>query len=407
LSEAAGAPVPGMGTGTGGPARPGSETPVLAGRFGSVGLLHDLIVPLALVGLVGALAVRMLAPLFPAMLWGAMLAIVCAHPYEALVSRLRGRRALADAAFALLMLLALVLPAVFFAWELVVNFPPVAERISDIAARPPGPPPDWLHRVPVIGPTLISAWGGAVTETDREIPGLLSHLSGVFGWIVGQAGSFAGFMFDFILGATISLFLLHHRFAVRAFLDRFFGRVGGSFARGVVIEAFEVMRTSFTGVIAAAFLQTVLATIALYAAGLPAIVLLAGATFLLAIVQIGPIVVMLAADVILVMEGRYLAAALVTAWFLGVVMSADNVIRPYFASRGTAMPAVIAFLGSIGGLMAWGLIGVFVGPVLMAVFYQLIVAWTRSDGRAGGLGHGAGDSPAQSTGADITPEGSA
>ena len=81
------------------------------------------------------------------------------------------------------------------------------------------------------------------------------------------------------------------------------------------------------------------------------------------------------ADCILILSGDHMGALLVTIWFLSVVMTCDNFIKPYFTQRGAALPGLLAFLGGIGGILSWGLIGVYLGPALMSVLYQLALAW--------------------------------
>ncbi|MBF9030123.1 AI-2E family transporter [Rhodobacterales bacterium HKCCE3408] len=342
-------------------------------------VLVDHAITLGLIALVVALAYRIFSPLFPAILWGLLLAVICAHPYERLVSRLRGRRQLADLVFAIVLLLVLLVPAAFFSWELITNFPAVSAWLEQVSSRGLPAPPDWLAQLPVLGPTIESAWGQADAETGGSGPNIVSSLGNLATWTAGRIGSFGAFVFEFVLGAIISLFILHNRFAVRAFLNRLAGRLGGKFAAGLFTSALDTTRTAFTAVIYAAIAQTLLAGIGLYVAGLPALVLFAGFTFLLALVQIGPFVVLLVAEAILLSTGSYLAGVLLAAWFLGVVMTVDNVIRPYFTSQGSNVPGIITFLGTVGGLLSWGLIGVFVGPVLTAVIYEMLLAWIEGD----------------------------
>jgi len=341
--------------------------------------LFDLIATLGLIGFVLVLAYRIFAPLFPAILWGVLLAVICAHPYERLAGRLRGRRELADGVFGLLLVLVLLLPALFFAWELILQFPVIASQIEDFSAESIPQIPGSLARLPLIGPPLETAWNDTFGDVGSQAPTLLAHFGSTASWLLAQIGTFGTFLFQFVLGAVISLSLLHYRFEVRAFLNRLLTRVGGEFANQLVVSAFDTTRAAFAGVIAAAIVQTVLSTVALYAAGLPALVLFAGFTFLLALVQVGPFVVLVVADAILLIQGAYLSTVLITLWFVVIVMSADNLVRPYFASRGSDLPAILSFLGAVGGFLTWGLIGVFLGPVLTAVLFDLLLAWIDAD----------------------------
>lgn len=350
----------------------------------SRGPLIDHAISLGLIALVATLTYRIFAPLFPAILWGMLLAVICAHPYERLVSRLHGRRLVAVVVFAMLLLLVLLVPAIFFAWELITNFQRAEHWFAAVSTPPLPQPPAWLADLPVVGPSIETAWGTATTDLGERIPGILSHLGGAAAWAAARVGTFGAFMFEFVLGAIVSLFILHSRFAVRAFLNRLLTRIGGEFAGGLLTKALNTTRSAFAGMIYAAIAQTLLAGLGLFLAGLPAIILLMGFTFLLALVQIGPVAVLLVAEVILIFEARYLAAVLLAVWFIVAVMTVDNLIRPLVTTRGTSLPGIIAFLGTVGGFITWGLIGVFVGPVLTSVIYEMLLTWMGSEGSESG-----------------------
>lgn len=347
-------------------------------------MLVDHAVSLGMIVLVIALAYKIFTPLFPAILWGALLAVVCAHPYERLVARLHGRRNLADIVFALVLMMVLLVPAIFFAWEIVAAFPVASDWIAIVGKKPVPPPPSWLTELPVVGASIASAWGTATTDLGTEIPGILSHLGGVAAWAASRVGTFGAFVFEFVLGAIVALFILHNRFAVRAFINRLLVRLGGAFAGDLFVQALETTRTAFAGVIYASIAQTLLAGIGLYVAGISALVLFCGFTFLLALVQVGPLLILLVAVGILLSKGAYLAAIGLSVWFLTVVMTVDNLIRPYFSTQASSLPGIIAFLGTIGGFLTWGLIGIFVGPVLTSVIYELLLAWMDPEPEAGG-----------------------
>ena len=342
-------------------------------------LLIDHAVTLGLIGLVVALSYRIFVPLFPAILWGLLLSVICAHPYERLVARLNGRRLVADLVFAFVLLLVLMVPAIFFAWELITNFQRAEHWLAAVSSPPLPAPPAWLAGLPVVGPSFETAWGTATTDLGKQIPGVLSHLGGVAAWAAARIGSFGAFMFEFTLGAVVSLFVLHSRFAFRAFLNRLLTRIGGAFAGGLLTRALDTTRSAFAGVIYAAIAQTLLAGVGLYVAGLPGVILFMGFTFLLALVQIGPVVVLVIAEAILLFEAQYLTALLLALWFVGVVMTVDNLIRPLITSKGTSLPGIIAFLGTIGGFITWGLIGVFLGPVLTSVIFEMLLTWMNSE----------------------------
>jgi predicted PurR-regulated permease PerM len=344
--------------------------------------LVDRLVLLGLVGLLVVLAFRLFSPLFPSILWGGLLAIICAHPYERLVGRIGGRRSVGDIVFGAFLALALLLPVLLFAWEATARLPVIIAYFKGLNSADTPDLPMWLLNLPLLGDIIAEAWAAASEDFAGLVKQLAGHAGGVASWLFERIGSLGAFVLEFVLGIVISVFFLHYRFPIRAFLARFFTRVGGEFANDVVLGAFETTRQAFAGVIAAAIAQTLLSTLALIVAGVPGVPILAALTFVLALIQVGPLFVLIIAAGLLLSEGDTTTVFFLAVWFLGVVMSVDNLVRPYFTSHGTGLPWILAFLGTIGGLFAWGLIGVFVGPVLASVLLRILVNWVEAGDEA-------------------------
>jgi predicted PurR-regulated permease PerM len=337
----------------------------------------DRFVLLGLVGLLLLLAYKLLHPVFAAILWGGLLAIICAHPYERLVSRIGGRRLVSDVVFSFLLVLLLLIPVLLFAWEVTARLPVIIAYFKDLNASASPQLPAWLRDIPLLGQMFADGWENASGNLPGLAKQLAGHAGGVAVWLFERIGSLGAFVLEFVLGIVISIFLLHNRFAIRSFLSRFFARVGGEFANDIVLGAFDTTRQAFAGVIAAAFAQTFLSALALIVAGVPGVPILAVLTFILALIQVGPLIVLIIASGLLLSDGDYTTTFFLAVWFLGIVMSVDNLIRPYFTSHGTGLPWILAFLGTIGGLFSWGLIGVFVGPVLASVLLRILVNWVE------------------------------
>jgi predicted PurR-regulated permease PerM len=140
-----------------------------------------------------------------------------------------------------------------------------------------------------------------------------------------------------------------------------------------------VTRQTVLGVLGAGLAQTLVATFSYIVAGAPGWVILAGITFVLSLVQIGPALVWGPMSIWLWLSDRTGMALFVFFWGLVVVNLTDNVVRPLLVSKGSDLPAFLAFLGAIGGLMAWGVVGVFVGPVIVAVVHQLVLKWLEPE----------------------------
>jgi predicted PurR-regulated permease PerM len=155
-------------------------------------------------------------------------------------------------------------------------------------------------------------------------------------------------------------------------------------ARELAAYSVETTRQAVRGVLGAALAQTLVATFAFAVAGIPGWVIWAGITFILSLVQVGPMVVTLPMAGWLWMSDRPGMAIFMALWSLIVVNITDNVIRPMLLSKDGNLPATLAFLGALGGLVEWGVVGVFLGPVILAVGYKLFLKWiaTGRDGAA-------------------------
>jgi predicted PurR-regulated permease PerM len=336
-------------------------------------------------GLFVYLGYLLFRPIMPALIWGGLLAVISAQNYERLVSRLKGRRGFGVFIIGLLYILVLVAPLLFFILEAIAHAPFLAglpDRLSS------GEILDKIANAERVttAETGVPEWLESFRDhLDERIAQILPHLGGVATWLAARVGDLGSFLFEFLLGCVTSLVLLYNRFVVRSVIARLLAKIGGEFAQGLMQRTFDTTRGAFRGVVAAAIAQTFLSATALIVADVPGVVLLSALTFLLALVQIGPLVTAAIAGGILLMKGAVVPAGLIVIWFLVVVTSVDNLIRPYFTSQANDIPAYLTFLGALGGLLAFGLIGVFIGPVLIAILFQLLVAWlddkplTKSD----------------------------
>ena len=341
----------------------------------------------AAVVLLSFLAFQLAQPILPALLWGGLLATVSAHGYERIVSRTKGNRGLGILIIGLVYLVVLVGPLLFFALEAIGHAPYLASLPEQLSSGKVLTEIEWIEDAAEIETGLPDWLRSLNSHFAERMSQILPHLGGLAGWLAARVGDLGTFMFEFLLGCVTALALLYNRFAVRAVLARILKTIGGDFAQELMQHTFDSTRAAFRGVIAAALAQSVLSAAALIVAGVPGVILLTAMTFLLALVQIGPLVTAAVACGILLAQGNALAAGLILIWFLVVVTSVDNLIRPYFASRANDTPAFLTFLGALGGLLAFGLIGVFVGPVLTSLLYRLLIAWAGKEDEAVGSVH--------------------
>ena len=211
--------------------------------------------------------------------------------------------------------------------------------------------------------------------------GLIAHLApyadDIAKWFVAQAGS-VGFVFvQFLLIALLAAVMYAGGEAAVAGLRRFAKRLAGEQGDKTLTLAGQAIRGVALGVGVTAVVQAVLGGIGLAIAGVPYVGLLTAAMLLLGIAQIGCWPVLLAATGWLFWRGETGWGSFALVWSM-VVMTLDNVLRPLLIKRGADLPLLLIFAGVIGGLLAFGLVGLFVGPVVLAVAYTLLVDWTHA-----------------------------
>jgi len=256
-------------------------------------------------------------------------------------------------------------------------------------------PPESVKSIPLVGGKVYDAWYLAATN----LVGVLQAHSGTVlhagGWL---AGSFAGAgvtLLLFIISIIVSGFLYRPGPAIAAFARRLGGRVAGQRGVEFIAMAGATIRNVSRGVMGVAIGQSILLGIGMMAAGVPAAGLLTLVILILCIVQVGPALVVIG---VLVWAWTSLgtAAAILLTIYLVVVALGDNLVKPALMSKGLSTPTLVIFAGVLGGTIAHGLIGLFLGPIVLAVSYDLLMAWldpssAAEAGGAGGARHRTGE----------------
>jgi predicted PurR-regulated permease PerM len=317
-----------------------------------------------------------LRPFLTDVLWAAVLAFSSWPLYTRLRERLGGRRNLAALLMTLLMVVIIVAPFAVAASAAANNADRFAQLAHGFFERGPPQPPAWLDRVPVIGTELADFWrslavgGWAAAELRELAPYARSALI-----TVGQAMG-AGLL-HLVLSVFLTFFLFRSGEAAFAQLMAVMNRLAGARAQRLVDIAGATVLSVVYGILGTAFAQAVLAAIGFSIAGVPTAPLLGLATFFLSIVPVGPPLIWFPAGIWLYLQDSPGWAIFVLVWGLVVVSGVDNILKPMLISRGSQMPFVMIFLGVLGGAIAFGLIGVFLGPTLLVVGYRLLIEWSH------------------------------
>jgi predicted PurR-regulated permease PerM len=338
-----------------------------------IDLTRILLAVLLIAILIGA-SFWVLSPFLLSLVWATMI-VVATWPVMLKVQAAFHRRVPAVIVMSGAMLLVFVVPLLLAVQTLVANVDTITRWIRSLATASIPPPPDWLLKIPLVGARLVEQWT-AVADAGKEALAarIAPYAAGAAHWIAGALGSVGLLTIQFLLTVLIAVILYSRGEATRDALIGFGRRLAGDRGERVVLLAGQAIRAVALGVVVTALVQTLLAGIGLALAGVPFAGLLTGVILLLCIAQIGPIVVLVPSVIWLFWNDANAWGTALLVWTI-LVGALDNILRPLLIRRGADLPLLLIFAGVIGGLLALGIIGLFVGPVVLAVAYTLLNEW--------------------------------
>ncbi len=321
-----------------------------------------------------------LRPFIGPAIWSAAIVVATWPVMRRLQALFGGRRSLAVLVMTLALLMLFVLP-VTMAIVTVVDH---ADDIVDMGKRLAGlrmvAPPDWVVSLPFAGPKILAFWQQtAAAGTEGLVAKLTPYAGEAARWFVGQIGSVGALMVQALLVVGLAALMYAQGETAATMLVNVGRRLGGQQGVAVVVLAGQAIRGVALGVGVTAVAQSVLGGIGLAITGVPYAGLLTVLMFMLCIAQLGPVLVLLPAVGWLYWIGDNVWGTVLLVIML-VVGTMDNVLRPMLIRMGADLPLLLIFSGVVGGLLSFGLIGIFIGPVVLAVAYTLMQAW--ADGQA-------------------------
>ncbi|WP_096787516.1 AI-2E family transporter [Rhodobacter sp. CZR27] len=337
------------------------------------GRIADLAIRLVVLGFFVHWSLVLVRPFASIFIWAAILAVTLAPLHLMLARRFGGRPRLAAALVCIGLLALLIGPVAALVDNFIGSVMALASRAQGGTLSLP-PPPARLADVPLVGDRLSEAWHLAATNLDEALLRYRDMLAPIGMKALGVLSSLSFDLVKFMAAIVIAGFLLvKGRTMVeggRLLARRLIPPRGGHF----VDLAGATVRNVSRGVVGVALLQAILIGLAFEVAGVPAAGLLAFAVLILCIVQIGPGIVVLPVIVWAWLTFDTVPAAALTAILLALTLM-DNVLKPILMGRGSSTPTLVIFLGVVGGTLSYGLIGLFLGPIVLGVFYDLLVAW--------------------------------
>jgi len=316
-----------------------------------------------------------LLPFVSALLWAVVLCVSTWPVYRRLLKWLGDRGALAAGMMALAMILIVLLPFVVVGSSLGDSIQNVTTAVQRWTASGPPPPPAWLGKVPLIGSKATERWQTLANDTT-EFRSKVSQLAEEASPKLFRAGLALGAgLMQLALSIFIAFFLFRDGGRLGERVTVAVGRIGGNQGQRLLIMAASTIRGVVYGILGTALAQGIATGIGLLIAGVPNVALLTLLAFFSSVIPVvGPALIWLPAALWLFAKGATTWGIFLLVWGV-VVNNIDNFLKPYLISKGSDLPFILIFFGVLGGAMALGFIGVFLGPTLLAVGYQLVVEW--------------------------------
>jgi predicted PurR-regulated permease PerM len=335
---------------------------------------------IAAIGVLAFWCVQIMAPFIVPILWGIIIAVAI-YPVQLRLEKLfGGRKGLAATTVILLMVVILLVPAWLLTDTLVSGVQGAGQQIREGTLKIPPPPPG-VETWPIVGKQVAGLWTMASVNVEKLIIQFSPELKAAGGWLLGLVGQIGLTVLLFILSIIVAGVLLAHAEGGIAVAEKFAKRLAGERGGDFVKLSGETIRSVVRGILGIAFIQAVLAGILLLAAGIPGAGLWAFLCLLLVVMQIGTLPVLLPSAIYVWATAETLPAIIFTVCALLVGVS-DNVLKPLLLGRGTETPMLVILIGSLGGMIVAGIIGLFVGAVILTLGYKLFLAWLEDTAAA-------------------------
>jgi predicted PurR-regulated permease PerM len=338
--------------------------------------LYQIIAALAAVTLILIGCIVILAPFFPAMLLSIIFALSAWPAFTWLLRKLNGRTHLAAALMALMLCVCFVAPLVIIGSSVADNYEHVYSTVQSSLKGDPQATAARLHGLPLVGATAEKYWLVAVSNREKISTWLQEYFGETMQVLLKLGSKLGAGLFDATLGVIIAYFLFRHGTVAADRCGALIEKFGGEHGRRLLTVCKDTLISVVYGLLGTALAQGTFAAIGFWIARVPGATFLGLLTFFLSLVPVGPPLIWIPAALWLWSEGQTPWAVFIICWGVLVIGTVDNVLKPWFISRGSNLPLLLVLLGIMGGVMAFGFIGLFIGPTLLALAYSLILEWS-------------------------------
>jgi predicted PurR-regulated permease PerM len=340
-----------------------------------------LLVQILLLGLLGA-SLWVLAPFWSALFWAAVLSFASWPIMRWLTRVLKGRQSVAAGLLTGVWIVLVAVPLVMLGFNLADHIRDATAMIKDVQVDGLPPPPAWLASVPLVGERLVSIWETLDQQGSALFATVQPYLGQVGNFLLVRSAKIGGGILELALSLILVFFFYRDGPRLAAFVESLLERLIGERAQHYLELVAGTVQRVVNGVIGTAVAQALLAYIGFMIAGIPGALLLGLLTFACSLIMVPPLVWGPAVGW-LIWQGEIGMAIFLGVWGFFIISGVDNILKPYLISRGGNLPLVVVLLGVFGGILAFGFMGLFLGPTLLAVAYSLLSDWVALKAPAG------------------------
>ena len=335
----------------------------------------EIAIRLSLVFLIMAWCLKILTPFISIIAWGAIIAVAIYKPFLKLVEKLGGRKKLAVTLITVISIAAILIPVISLSSSMLESATTIGGQIES-GEFSISPPSESVREWPLIGEKTHALWNQASVDLSALLNKYPDQVTTVGKKLIGVAKGVGAGVFQFIISMLIAAVFLSSADAAGRAMRKLATRLAGEHGEPLLALSTATIRSVAVGVIGIAFIQAMLGGLGMMFAGVPAAGLLAIVILVLAIAQLPPLVVLLPVVIYVFSAESTTVAVIFMVWSILVSMS-DAVLKPIFLGRGVDAPMLVILLGAIGGMITSGIVGLFIGAVILALGYKLFQVWVE------------------------------
>ncbi|MEQ1767663.1 MAG: AI-2E family transporter [Methylotenera sp.] len=336
---------------------------------------------IALIALLVIGCIYVLQPFMAAVLFAAIFCLFTWPIYHKLWSSFGQRDTLAAITMTLLLLVALILPMAYLAANVTDSAANLFDELAVVLQNLQPHAPDWMRNLPLVGEQISNAWERAAASHEELMKLLQQYYEPMRAFSLRAVQLIAGGFLQLLLVVFVAFFFYRDGTRLAKGLIAIVRRLGGELGEEMLHLSCNTVKGVMLGIFGTALAQSAVALLGFLIAGAPVPLLLALATFFLSVIPVGPPLVWGGATIWLYNHGNHGWAIFMAFYGLLAISSVDNVIKPILISHSSHLPLLLVVLGVLGGALAFGFIGIFLGPTLLAVGLTLITHWIATQNK--------------------------